>query len=138
MTLNDSHAPLEILLVEDNENDVILARRAFRAAGLECNISVARDGVEAMEFLRKEGRYSSAPTPDIILLDLHLPRKNGREVMEEIKKDSVLKCIPVILLTSSTEEADISEAYGSLASPPKDKQDWVEKFTKVLSKILKR
>lgn len=137
MTINDSHAPLEILLVEDNENDVILAQRAFRSAELECNISVARDGVEALDFLRKRGQFADAPTPDIILLDLNLPKKNGREVMAELKQDPVLKCIPVILLTSSTEEADVSEAYGSLASPPKDKQDWVEKFTKVLAKILK-
>lgn len=137
MNISDTHTPLEILLVEDNENDVILAKRAFQSAGLPSNISVARDGVEAMEFLRKQGQFSAAPNPDIILLDLNLPRKNGREVLKEIKEDSALKCIPVILLTSSTEEKDVAAAYGSLTCPPKDKQEWVEKFTQVLSKILK-
>ena len=93
--------PVEILLVEDNPGDVRLTREALREGKVRNNLSVAPDGVEALAFLRREGKYADAPRPDLILLDLNLPRKDGREVLAEIKADPALRNIPVVVLTSS-------------------------------------
>ncbi len=106
-----SSRPIEILMVEDNPSDVRLTIEAFRDAKVQNNLHVAPDGVAAMEFLRGEGAHGNAPRPDIILLDLNLPGKSGTEVLEEIKGDPELKRIPVIVLTTSDNEADIRRAY---------------------------
>ena len=103
--------PIEILLVEDSPGDVLIAREALSEAKLLNTIHVAEDGVEAMDFLYKRGRFASAPTPDLILLDLNLPRKSGREVLAEIKADDHFKKIPVVVLTTSSAEEDILKSY---------------------------
>ena len=103
--------PVEILLVEDNPGDVRLTREALKDAKVLNNLSVVPDGEEAMEFLRQRGKYRAAPRPDIVLLDLNLPRKDGREVLEEIKRDEGLMTIPVVVLTTSKAEEDIIRSY---------------------------
>ncbi len=109
-TKNDT---IEVLLVEDNPGDARLAREAFKDGGEQSpnRLHLVTDGVEAMRFLRREDGYSDAPRPNIILLDLNLPRKDGREVLEEIKSDPELKMIPVIVMTTSRAEQDIVESY---------------------------
>ena len=103
--------PKEILLVEDSPGDVRLTQEAFRDANRSIHLHVAADGVEAMAFLRKEGAHVNAPRPDIILLDLNLPRMDGREVLARIKEDDNLKTIPTVILTTSDTEADIVKCY---------------------------
>jgi len=103
--------PIELLLVEDNPGDVRLTREALKDGHFVNNLSVVNDGEEAMDFLRRRGGYADAPRPGLILLDLNLPKKGGREVLEEIKGDDDLCRIPVIVLTSSTAESDILAAY---------------------------
>jgi chemotaxis family two-component system response regulator Rcp1 len=103
--------PREILLVEDSPGDVRLTQEAFRDANRSIHLHVAADGVEAMAFLRKEGAHVNAPRPDIILLDLNLPRMDGREVLARIKEDDNLKTIPTVILTTSDTEADIVKCY---------------------------
>lgn len=102
---------IEILLVEDNPGDVRLTQEAFKGGRLTNNLHVVQNGVEAMDFLRQRGRYQHAPRPDIVLLDLNLPLKDGREVLAEIKADDDLKRIPIIILTTSSDEKDIFAAY---------------------------
>jgi CheY-like chemotaxis protein len=102
---------IEILLVEDSPTDVLIAREALTEAKLYNTIHVAEDGVEAMDFLYRRGKFTSAPRPDLILLDLNLPRKSGREVLAEIKADRYLKNIPVVVLTTSSDEEDILKSY---------------------------
>ena len=115
MNVNDNllkwSRPVEILLVDDNPADVALTQEAFLENKLCNNLNVVNDGVEAMEYLRKRGQYASVPTPDIILLDLNMPRKDGREVLAEIKADGVLKYIPVVIMTVSKDDKDILESY---------------------------
>jgi chemotaxis family two-component system response regulator Rcp1 len=103
--------PIEILLVEDSPGDVLLTREALRDAKMRLNLQVAVDGEEAMALLRHEGKYVAAPRPDLVLLDLNLPKKDGREVLQEIKADSNLAIIPVVILTTSASEADILRSY---------------------------
>ena len=103
--------PIEILLVEDNPGDVRLTREALREAKVRNDLHVVKDGVEAIAFLRKQGAYKDVPRPDMILLDLNLPKKNGHEVLAEIKSDDKLKSIPVVMLTVSKDEADIIKSY---------------------------
>ncbi|MBI2400363.1 MAG: response regulator [Deltaproteobacteria bacterium] len=103
--------PIDILMVEDNPHDVRLTMEAFKDAKVSNNLSVASDGEEALRFLYREGEYASSPRPDLILLDLNLPKKSGREVLEEIKRDPDLKRIPVVVLTTSGNEKDILRAY---------------------------
>lgn len=102
---------IEILLVEDNPGDVRLAEEALRDNKLYNRVSVVQDGVEALKFLRREGKFAEAPRPDIILLDLNLPRKDGREVLAEIKGDKDLRRIPVVILTTSQSEDDVHKTY---------------------------
>ncbi len=102
---------VEILLVEDNPGDVRLTQEALKEGKLSNNLNVVEDGVEAMAFLHKEGKYSYAPRPDLILLDLNLPKKDGREVLAEIKEDPELRRIPVVVLTTSRAEQDIFKTY---------------------------
>jgi len=104
-------APIEILLVEDNPGDVRLTAEALKEGKVANRIHVAADGMEAIEFLRRDGRHAHAPIPDVILLDLNLPKKNGREVLAEIKQDPNLKHIPVVILTTSQAEKDIILTY---------------------------
>jgi DNA-binding response OmpR family regulator len=101
----------EILLVEDEETDILFVQRAFQKSKLKSNLHVVTDGEQAMAFLRKEGDYTSVPKPDLVLLDLNMPRKNGKEVLAEIKKDSRLRRIPVAIMTSSDSEDDICNSY---------------------------
>lgn len=103
--------PIELLLVEDSEPDVRLTMEALREAKVKNRLSVVEDGVEALEFLRQEGRFHDAPRPDLILLDLNLPRKDGRQVLEDIKNDVSLKSIPVVILTTSKSEEDVCRSY---------------------------
>jgi len=103
--------PTEILLVDDNADDVELTREGFRMSKLVVNLHHAKDGEQCMAFIRKLGQYTSAPTPDIILLDLNMPRMDGREVLTEISKDPVLRLLPVVILTTSEEEQEILNMY---------------------------
>jgi two-component system, chemotaxis family, response regulator Rcp1 len=108
-----SASAIEILLVEDNPGDVRLMTETFREGKIRNRLSVVEDGVAALAFLRREGTYGSAPRPDLILLDLSLPRRSGQEVLAEIKQDPDLKRIPVVVITSSEAERDIVEAYNN-------------------------
>ncbi len=103
--------PIEILLVEDNRGDTRLAVEALKESKVRNALHVVEDGIEAMDFLYKKGKYSSSPRPDLILLDLNLPRKDGREVLAEIKGDPDLKRIPVVILTISKAEEDVLKTY---------------------------
>ena len=107
---------VEILLVEDNNGDLFLTKRAFSKAKIANNISVAKDGDEALQILKQQGSYKDMPRPDIILLDINLPKKNGQEVLTEIKKDDDLKTIPVIMLSSSEAQEDVLNSYKAQAS----------------------
>ncbi len=104
--------PVEILLVEDNPGDARLTQEALRDGKVYNKLTVVPDGVEAMAYLRREGRYAGARQPDLILLDLNLPKKDGREVLREIKADERLRRIPVVVLTSSNAEQDVLKSYG--------------------------
>jgi two-component system response regulator len=111
VTKGQGAVPVSILLVEDNPGDVRLLREAFREARVGSMLYRVEDGVEALAFLRRQGKHRAAPRPDLILLDLNLPRKDGREVLTEIKLDDDLKGIPVVVLTSSPEEQDLLRTY---------------------------
>ncbi len=102
---------VEILLVEDNLGDIRLTQEALRDSQLHNHLHIARDGLEAMMFLRREGQYDTAPHPDLILLDLNLPRKDGREVLQDIKADEYLRRIPVVVLTTSEADEDVLKSY---------------------------
>ena len=127
--------PVEILLVEDNAGDVRLAREGLRECKLLNNLSVADDGVKAMAFLRREGEHAHAPRPDLIMLDLNLPRKDGREVLKEIKEDEKLKQIPVVVLTTSKAEEDIVKSYSLHANCYVTKPLAIEQFIEVVQAI---
>ena len=127
--------PIEILLVEDNPADVRLTQEALKEEKLHINLTVVNDGVEALEFLRSEGRYANAVRPNLVLLDLNLPRKSGREVLKEIKNDPQLKAIPVIILTMSEAEKDILESYSLQANCYIVKPLDLNQFSKVVKSI---
>ena len=127
--------PVEILLVEDNPGDVRLTREALREGKVYNNLHWAKDGVEALEFLRQEGKYAAAPRPDIILLDLNLPKKDGREVLQEIKSDETLRRIPVVVLTTSKAEEDVLRSYNLHANCYVTKPVDLEKFIVVVKSI---
>lgn len=110
MTTTNGH-PVEILLVEDSPSDTDLTIEALKEAKVRNRLSIVEDGVAALEFLRRQGQHAGAPRPDLILLDLNLPRKDGREVLAEIKSDNDLKTIPVVVLTTSRAEQDVLQAY---------------------------
>ncbi len=103
--------PLEVLLVEDSPGDVRLTQEAFHAANIAVHLNVVTDGVEAMAFLRHEGAFAGAPRPDLTLLDLNMPRMDGRQTLALIKNDASLKTIPVVILTTSDAEGDIAKSY---------------------------
>ena len=127
--------PVEILLVEDNPGDVRLTREALREGKVRNNLYVASDGVDALAFLRREGQYADAVRPDLILLDLNLPRKDGREVLQEIKADATLRYIPVVVLTSSQAEQDILLAYDLHANCYVSKPVDLDQFIHVVHSI---
>ncbi len=127
--------PVDILLVEDNEADVRLTREALKEDKLVVNLHVVADGVEAMAFLRREGKYTEKPRPDLILLDLNLPRKDGREVLREVKSDSNLRRIPVVVLTVSQADEDILQSYNLNANCFITKPVDFEQFIRVVKII---
>jgi len=126
---------VEILLVEDNPADVRLVREALKESKILNNLIVVEDGVEAMDFLRKKGKYASSVRPDLILLDLNLPKKNGREVLAEVKSDEKLKRIPVVIMTVSDDEKDILLTYNAHANCYIKKPLDFDKFSQVVHAI---
>ena len=127
--------PIEILLVEDNPGDADLAREALADSKLNNNLSVVMDGEEAMAYLRRDGKYADAPRPDLVLLDLNLPKKDGREVLAEIKADGDLKRIPVVILTTSRAEEDVLKSYNLHANCYITKPIDLNQFLKVVKSI---
>ncbi|MGR3310257.1 MAG: response regulator [Candidatus Brocadiales bacterium] len=135
MSIETSVDSVEILLVEDNPGDVRLTKETFRDCKVRNKVHVVEDGIEAMAFLRKEGKYAGAVRPDLILLDLNLPKKDGREVLKEIKSDEKLKSIPVIVLTISNVEEDIIKTYNLHTNSYIIKPIDLEKFAEVVKSI---
>ncbi len=134
--MNQTHGtPIEILLVEDNPGDVRLTQEALKDSKVKNNLYVARDGEAAMAFLRKEGEHAGAPTPDLILLDLNLPRKDGREVLADIKQDEDLRRIPVVILTTSKAEEDIARTYNLHANCYITKPVDLDRFLEIVRSI---
>jgi CheY-like chemotaxis protein len=109
--IGNNGVDIEVLLVEDSPGDVRLTQEAFHGANPSVHLSIASDGAEAMEFLNREGKHRLAPRPDLILLDLNLPKMDGRQVLAQIKTNSILKTIPTVILTTSDAEADIAKSY---------------------------
>ncbi|MFB6296106.1 MAG: response regulator [Halobacteriales archaeon] len=135
MSPRSDGSPVEILLVEDNPGDVRLTEKAFEDVKLANNLHVVTDGVEAMAFLRQEGEFADSPRPDIVLLDLNLPKKDGSEVLAEVKTDDDLKDIPVVVLTSSEAEEDVIETYNNHANAYLTKPVDFDGFTEIVKKI---
>ena len=127
--------PVNILLIEDNPGDVRLAQEAFKEGNINVQLDVAMDGIEALNYLRKKGPYASAKTPDLVLLDLNLPKKDGREVLSEIKADSVLRSIPVVILTTSNAEQDILNSYNLHVNCYINKPVDFDRFFDIIQKI---
>ncbi len=133
--MNDNAEPIEILLVEDNPGDARLAAEALKENKVSNNLHQVRDGVEAMRFLRREAPYAGVPVPDLILLDLNLPRKDGREVLEEIKGDPELRLVPVVVLTTSAAERDLIKSYNLHANAYVIKPIDLDRFIEVVRAI---
>jgi two-component system, chemotaxis family, response regulator Rcp1 len=127
--------PIEVLVVDDNPGDVRLTREAFREANDAVRLNVAADGVEAMAFLMRSGAHAAAPRPDLILLDLNLPKMDGREVLAHIKQDATLKLIPTVILTTSNAEADIVRSYQLQANCYLTKPVQLEAFESLVKSI---
>jgi len=130
-----SSTPIEVLLVEDSPGDVRLTREALKDAKVHISLHVASDGIEAMAYLQSEGPYVNAIRPDLILLDLNLPRKDGRQVLKEIKESPTLRSIPVVILTTSSSEADILQSYDLHANCYISKPVDLDGFLKVVQSI---
>jgi chemotaxis family two-component system response regulator Rcp1 len=128
-------APIEVLLIEDSPGDVRLTREALKDAKMHIRLSVVADGVEAMAFLERRGEFTDAPRPDLILLDLNLPKKDGREVLKDIKDSDTLGAIPVVILTTSASEADILKSYRLHANCYITKPVDLDGFLKVVNSI---
>jgi two-component system, chemotaxis family, response regulator Rcp1 len=131
----NSYHPIEILLVEDNPGDARLAMEALKDSKLKNNLYIAEDGIEAMDFLNRKGKYSQMPRPDLILLDLNLPKKDGREVLAEVKSNDDFKRIPIVILTISRAEEDIFKTYNLHANCYVTKPLDLEQFMKVVKSI---
>ena len=127
--------PIEILLIEDDDDDVVLTKKALERDRMRNRIHRVEDGVEAMQFLRREGKYADAARPDLILLDLNMPRMSGREVLKEIKEDPILGRVPVVVLTSSDDDRDILESYEHRANSYVTKPVDLLQFRNVLKTI---
>lgn len=134
-TTDKRHSPMDVLLIEDSPGDVRLTQEAFREANPAIRLHVASDGVEAMAFLQREGTHARSPRPDIILLDLNLPRMDGREVLARIKEDDKLKTIPVVILTTSDAEADITKSYQLKANCYLTKPVQLDQFESLVKSI---
>lgn len=126
---------IEILLAEDSDDDIFLTKRALKENKLQNNLHIVKDGVEAIKFLHKEGEYSDVPTPDLILLDWKMPKKGGREVLEDIKQDPILLQIPVVVLTTSESDEDVLKAYGLHANCYITKPVDMKKFIDIVKSI---
>jgi two-component system response regulator len=126
---------VEILLVEDDVGDIDLTKEALEESKLQVSLNVVRDGVEAIAYLRREGEYAQAPRPDLILLDLNLPRLNGREVLQEIKNDDKLKLIPIVVLTTSDTHEDIRSSYDLGANCYINKPLGMDEFMQIVRAI---
>ncbi len=126
---------IEILLIEDNPGDVELTKIALEDSKISVNLNIVEDGVEAIAFLRREGKYANVPHPDIVLLDLNLPKKDGREVLAEIKADEKLKRIPVVVLTTSQAEEDVLKVYNLSANCYITKPVDFDQFVKIVQSI---
>jgi chemotaxis family two-component system response regulator Rcp1 len=135
MNEQERTTPVEILLVEDNPGDVRLTQEALKESKVTNNLSVAEDGVEALAFLKREGKYADAPRPDLLLLDLNLPKKDGRELLEEIKANENLRRIPVVVLTTSKAEEDILRMYNQHANCYITKPIDFDQFIEVIKSI---
>lgn len=135
MSTEETGGPIEVLLVEDNPGDVRLTREALKDGKVRNNLTVMTDGVEALAYLRKEGKHAYAARPDVILLDLNLPKKDGRQVLAEIKADPNLRRIPVVILTTSQAEEDILKTYDLHANCFVTKPVDLEQFIKVVKSI---
>ena len=135
MTDNRVCSPIDILMVEDNPGDARLTEEALRESKLINRLYHARDGVEALEFVRRQGRFAGAPRPGLILLDLNLPRKDGREVLAELKSDAALKTIPVVVLTTSQAEQDIVQSYELHANCYLSKPVDLDKFLDLVHRL---
>jgi CheY-like chemotaxis protein len=126
---------IDVLLVEDDPGDVLMTREAFEDNKVANRLSVVSDGVSALEFLRKQGQYAQAPTPDLILLDLNLPRMDGREVLQALKSDDELRRIPVVVLTTSESEEDVLRSYSLHANAYVTKPVDFDRFIDVVRQI---
>ena len=126
---------VDVLLVEDNPGDVRLTREALKEGRIAINLNVANDGLEAMKILRQEGEYADRPLPDLVLLDLNMPKMDGREVLHLIKTDENLKRIPVVVLTTSAAEKDILQAYGQHANCYITKPVELDQFMEIVKSI---
>ncbi len=135
MTDSINVSPIEILLVEDSPADVRLTQEALKEEKIHNNLNVVNDGVEAMAYLRRQGKYAKAVRPDLVLLDLNLPKKDGREVLKEIKSDKELKMIPVVILTISKAEEDVIKTYNLHANCYIAKPIDLNQFSKVVKSI---
>ena len=135
MRRDNNGRPVEILLVEDNEGDIGLVEEVFEEGRINNKLNVVEDGEEAMQFLNKEGKFTDTPRPDLILLDLNLPKKDGREVLQEIKADNSFKLIPVVVLTTSKAEEDILKSYDLHANSYITKPVNFDQFIKVIKSI---
>ena len=132
---SQSARPIEILLVEDDDDDVLLMQKALEQDRILNRMHRVEDGVEALEFLRRQGRFEFAPRPDLVLLDLNMPRKDGREVLKEVKEDEDLKRIPVVVLTTSDNENDIAKSYEYQANSYVTKPVDLGKFKHVIATL---
>jgi len=135
MSFNSKSRPIEILLVEDNPGDIRLTQEVLKEGKIQNNLRIVENGVEAISFLHKDGKYSSALTPDLILLDLNLPKKDGREVLQEIKNDDELKKIPIVVLTTSQAEEDILKVYNLNANCYISKPVELDEFINVVKSV---
>jgi two-component system, chemotaxis family, response regulator Rcp1 len=135
MSMRNGNRPIEILLVEDNPGDARLTEEALKEGKVRNNLHMARDGVEAMAFLLRDGKHKDAPRPDLVLLDLNLPRKDGREVLAEMKEHPDLRLIPVVVLTTSEAEQDVLRIYELRANCYITKPVDLEKFLTIVRSI---
>ncbi|MDE2840611.1 MAG: response regulator [Chloroflexota bacterium] len=135
MAREQAAKPVEVLLVEDDPGDVLLTQETLLESKIQTNLHVVGDGVEALAFLRKEGAYASVPRPDLILLDLNMPRKDGREVLADVKEDPDLKTIPVAVLTTSSQDEDILKSYQLHANCYITKPVGLEHFSTVVQSL---
>jgi CheY-like chemotaxis protein len=135
MTRKPAGQPIEVLLVEDDPGDVLLIEEAFADNKLLNNLNIVNDGEQALAYLRREGEYAAAPRPDLVLLDLNLPRKDGREVLQEVKTDESLRTIPVVVLTTSEAEEDVLRSYQLHANAYVPKPVDFDRFVSIVRQI---